>query len=88
MTLTELRERLGRLNNGNTISFERVREIAKACREWQQDGKAVERVTCHVAVSETNNKPGWVQQEPLTPGMYQGWRDAKMREVLPGEDEL
>jgi len=75
------------------ISFERVREIAKACREWQRDGKD-ERLKRFFVLPVTENNTTnctygykcWREAEETMYG--KGWRIFEMQEVLPGEDDL
>jgi hypothetical protein len=75
-----------------TISFERVKEIAAACRKWQGDG-ATERLLRFFILPKTESNSDCTYgyktlREAEQQGVPSNWSIRAMREVLPGEDDL
>lgn len=80
-----------------TISFERVREIALACRRWQSDGQSAQKSRLFF-LKQTGNKDwgtningnggGWVAYGPMEHIGRVDPGEIWVREVLPGEEEI
>lgn len=75
-----------------TISFERVREIALACRKWQNDGKKAPARREFWLGLHRNSDYSCVQavkcSQDFKPDDCTADDVIKVREVLPGEEEI